>query len=343
MHSGRPPDGDYVPDYDIDYDVDIPVGMPKVREIERPPTVTPPAPPQRLTGQQQLEILRARSVGTAPPDIDLIPPWRYAHALRETQIKAHGQDLSRLGADFDFSEPKRRRPTLSPAQRLERWWFEKSIDTGVGAMASQNFADATQAGAIIGVAAETAWEGTQAILGNDVNLGGFVRAGVEAGVGYAVNRWNRRYTQMPRDIELFPQNIGQAPPDARQNLERLFREAGAGTYRWRKGALDDLLHTYSDAELKMMLGGGGAEYLRDYAEIIRQFGQRSYQGQRDWGQTVQGLLSGDFGGSTRYVYSPEDRTVTPTQSTQWSVDEMLERYGDKNILLSAWKERRSRN
>ena len=88
-----------------------------------------------------------------------------------------------------------------------------------------------------------------------------------------------------------------------------------------------------------MFGEGTALKLKTIASNARRFGQKSFQGQRDWGETVLGLATGDIPAAQRYVYDPGTGKVNVTTGKGFTLDRVLE--SDRgSLLFDKWSERR---
>ena len=257
-------------------------------------------------------------------------------SLLGSDFELHSQDFdfANLGKDFDFSGG------LTHSKRIRRWLREQQGEKTAGRYLEQ-IQDVTTNTALISAAAQATVEGVRFAAGHDVNLGGFLKAGAEIGVAYGVSRANRKFGYgafLPEELsnfDRFEQSIGSA--DA---LREVFVKAGAGTGKWRRGALADSISEMGFENLARTFGDDAAMLLSTHADATRRFGQKSYQTRRDAGEMTLGLLTGDFGEATRYVYDPGLRSVSVSKKERLSVDSLLNRYGDRNSFLSAWKTRR---
>lgn len=282
-------------------------------------------------------------------------------------IRLHSGDLSQVGRDFQYGRPSH---PLTATRRIKRWYWEQSGERAWGRY-TQNAFDIAKTGAVISTAAQATVQAIRGAVGHDIEIGAFLRAGAEIGAAIGINRLDRRFgyrDRLPEEVRHFDprtpherrmRTLAALPPeeritawaDMRHHLEmsppnvdalrELFVSAGASG-RWTRASLSNEISRRGGIDyLRDTFGEESALYIAQHADVTRRFGQRSHQTKRSWGETIMGLASGDFGQATRYIYDPHARSVTPTKKTRLSIDSLLERHGDRHILLSAWRERRT--
>ena len=195
--------------------------------------------------------------------------------------------------------------------------------------------------AVIDFAGEAVFEGLFGIAGHEMKAGGFLRASAMGGVTLGLNRLNRRLGRSGLTPDVVPDvseiHANAVVSGAKESLHQVFSEASQG--RYGQGSLYKTLEGYGDEELGSMFGEGSARKLRTIASNARRFGQKSYQGSRDWGETILGLVTGDVPPTTRYVYDPNAGKVDVTRGKGFTLDRILE--SDRgSLLFEGWTGRR---
>jgi len=275
--------------------------------------------------------------------------------------------LERLWSPFDilspFDEdvlldlPTRSRP-MGVRQRWDRFLFESQGERGWGGFTA-SVAEMAQNAALINAAASLTVEGVRTFAGHDFNVGSLIHAGASTLLAGMATGLDRRFgsrgvlpespadfaerREMLRRVNAEASVLGMTsesiPEGAASHLNRIFSEAGAGTARWGRGSLSRELSRYTHDDLELMFGSAGAETLQTYAEQSRRFGQKSYQTQRNWKETLLGIYSGDIPRATRYVYDPDTQDVSAVQPRRWTLERLLEK-GEGFAPVDAWRMRR---
>ena len=228
--------------------------------------------------------------------------------------------------------PTPRKPILS----IGRWgqWMR---DRG-WAEPLQQITDIAQNAAVINAAAELTWETMMAIHGHPFNPGGMIRAGAEAGVAIGITQLNKRLGARGRmpdpvpDIDELPINAPTAESAA--HLQEIFRQASTG--RYNQASLQKALAQYDDQQLASMFGEQTAVKLQNIAANTQRFAQRSFQSERNWGETLIGLFTGDIPRKRQYVYDPESQAVNIDTGKPLTLDRML-----NNRFTQGWYQRRA--
>ena len=251
-------------------------------------------------------------------------------------------DLSGVGSDF--LGPIRGRG-LGLSDRFSRSLLETSSERSWGG-ASSVVKEMTQNAAVINVAASLAVEGVRTAVGHDLNVGSLVHASASSAIALGTTMLDARLGSrgvLPEsryNLGELAEAIEDVPAEAGTHLKRIFSDAGAGTARWGRGSLSHELSRYSMESLESMFGESGATYLLEAGYQSRRFGQRSYQTQRDWSETVLGIFSGDIPRVTRYAYDPESREVDVQTGRGWTLDRLIESGSERFAPLAAWQARR---
>ena len=252
-------------------------------------------------------------------------------------------DLSELGVDFTDGMFRRRGRSIG--SRFGRWSSEQSEDRAWGG-ATSYIAEIAQNAALINAAASLTVEGVRMAAGHDLNIGSLAHAGVSSMLALGATVADARFGSrgvLPEslyNLSDLGSKVSDVPSGAGAHLQRIFREAGAGTSRWGRGSLSRELERYDLEDLESMFGESGASYLTEFGHQTRRFGQKSHQTQRDWSQTLLGIFSGDIPRARRYGYDPETRDVNVETGRRMTLDRLLEFTSESSPALGAWMARR---
>ena len=259
---------------------------------------------------------------------------------------ASGRGLSAIDEDvFLPYQSSRNRKSFTESFRD---WKSDVIENRAWGGFTQQATDVLQNAAVIQTAATLTVEGVRGLAGHDVNIGSFIRAGVQSGVAIGGNLYNRRYgskgvlPEKHASLDIREETVAAAgtPDHADFYLKEIFEKAGAGRAGWSKSSLQKTLSTYDYEDLIGMFGEEGADLLGLHAHQTAKFGQKSFQTQRDFPQTLLGIYSGDIPRAKRYTYSADTRDVTVEQSKRWTLDRLIDKGSERSSLLSSWKLRR---
>ena len=185
-------------------------------------------------------------------------------------------------------------------------------------------------------------------VGHDLNIGSLIHAGVSTIGAMGAKAVDARFgsrgvlPESRADLGALVDDIQDVPEDAAAHLQQIFRDAGAGTSRWRRGSLAAQLDRYSWSGLELMFGESGAAYLDEFAYQSRRFGQRSYQTQRNWQESLLDIYAGGIPRATRYIYDPKSGEVNFEMKRRWTLDRLLEAGSEKypHSPIGAWHARR---
>jgi len=251
------------------------------------------------------------------------------------------------GSFFDESplpdSPMRGR-RMGLGDRFSRRWDEMRDERSWGGLTYQ-LADAARSSASINVIATAAFQGVFAAAGHDLNVGSLLYTGGTSLLALGATAFDARFGSrgvMPEprfNLEHLAGVVSDVPEGVGENLQRILRDAGAGTSRWGRGSLARELERYDWGDLESMFGVSGTEYLTELGYQTRRFGQRSFQEQWGLGEAVVDLSLGQFPRRRRYTYDPEQQEVS-VDASRWSLDRLIEAGSDRFALLDAWRMRR---
>ncbi|MYC24294.1 MAG: hypothetical protein F4X56_00075 [Gammaproteobacteria bacterium] len=269
--------------------------------------------------------------------------------LFESELEAFASDIS---AGHEQAMSFQRGRGLGLGQRISRGFSEAVGERAWGGVLSQ-IQLVTQDAAVMHTVASLAWEGTRVALGDTLNFGSLIHAGASSMVALGMKAADARLGYrgvLPEsriDLEELGVAVENVPAEAGKHLQRIFSDAGAGTFRWGRGSLSRELERYDPEALVSMFGESGADYLQEFAYQTRRFGQRSHQTQRSLRQGLFDFVTGSIPRSRRYVYDPETREVDVRTGRRGRLDQLLEagegRFGGLGLWdasLGAWHQRR---